>query len=167
MSAPVNNQFWRLREVSGRRRKFKNARALQNACDNYFQWVEDTPVLVERTGLFKGVPFRYVERFPRVMHISAMCDHIGIVESTWREWRKTRKDLSEVIMRAEEIIWEQKFQYAAIGVFNPNLIAMELGLKNKLQVSNSSVESLEEFLEGLEPDTVEEVLPLEDCSKSG
>ncbi|WP_290688531.1 terminase small subunit [Haematobacter sp. UBA3484] len=44
-------------------------------------------------------------------------------------------DLSEVITRVEQIIRTQKFEGAAADLLNPNIIARELGLADKTEMS--------------------------------
>lgn len=67
------------------------------------------------------------------MTIGGMCVFLGIAESTWHAWRKSRPDLSEVITRAEQIIRQQKFEGAAAELLNANIIAREIGLADKTE----------------------------------
>ncbi len=69
------------------------------------------------------------------MIIRGMCNFIGVNESTWRVWRQTRPDLSATIGWAEHVIYMQKFTGAASGQFNANLIARDLGLAEKSELT--------------------------------
>ncbi|SMP36850.1 terminase small subunit, partial [Shimia sagamensis] len=65
---------------------------------------------------------------------------------TWREWRKSRKDLSSVMTRVEQIIRQQKFEGAAAELLNPNIIARDLGLADKKEIGGElSVRTLSDF----------------------
>ena len=48
---------------------------------------------------------------------------VDIDETTWREWKVSRSDLSPIITRAEAVIYQQKFTGAAADLLNPNIIA--------------------------------------------
>ena len=148
------NNLWELCENPGRPPKYNSPKKLWDACVEYFKWVEANPLRVQKHAIFKGNAVPYWEETPRAMLLCQLCRAIGIGERTWREWRKERDDLLPVITRVESVIWEQKFQGAAAELFNSNIIAQELGLKSRLEHSISD-ETLEEFLEGLEPDVPE------------
>ena len=145
------NKLWELCENPGRPPKYNSPKKLWNACVEYFQWVEANPIKVQKHAIYKGAAIPYWEEQPRAMLLTQLCRSIGVTEQTWRDWRKDRHDLFAVITRVESIIWEQKFQGAAIDLFNSNIIAQELGLKTKLETSQEG-ETLEEFLQGLEED---------------
>ena len=56
-------------------------------------------------------------------------------DETWRAWRKDRADLSEVIATAESAIFTQKFEAAATGLLNANLISRDLGLADRKELT--------------------------------
>ena len=72
----------------------------------------------------------------RAMSISALCLWIGIDNSTWYEYAK-KKDFSDVTTRAERVIYSQKFEGAAAEFLNANIIARDLGLKDKQETEHS------------------------------
>jgi hypothetical protein len=127
MGAPEGNQFWRLRAKHGPNRKFENGEDLWNACCEYFQWVEDNPLIEEKVFASKGEILTYNACKMRAMTITGLSVFLGIDLSTWYEWKK-RNDLSKVITRVEAIIWDQKFTGAAAELLNHNIIAREIGL---------------------------------------
>jgi hypothetical protein len=49
------------------------------------------------------------------------------------------KDFSQVITRIEKIIFNQKFTGAASGFLNPNIIARDLGLTDKVESKNTNL----------------------------
>ena len=54
-----------------------------------------------------------------------------------------KKDFSEIVSRIENVIFQQKFERAATGFYNPSIIAKDLGLSDKKQVDISGrVESV-------------------------
>lgn len=71
----------------------------------------------------------------RAMTIDGLCQFLDVTMSTWSEWRSSRPDLSEVMMRAESIIRRQKFEGASANILNANIIARDLGLADKQELS--------------------------------
>jgi hypothetical protein len=125
------NRFWEARSSHGAKPKFENPDDLWDACAQYFEFVEDTPLSEQRGFAFQGKVTK--EDFPlmRAMTLGGMCIFLDISLTTWHDWRKNRPDLSEVITRVEQIIYTQKFEGAAAGLLNPNIIARDLGLAEK------------------------------------
>ena len=72
----------------------------------------------------------------RAMTVAALCMFIGVVHDTWIEWRKNRADFSEVIAWAESVIYRQKFEGASADLLNANIIARDLGLADKKELSS-------------------------------
>jgi hypothetical protein len=64
------------------------------------------------------------------MTISGLCLFLDIAEETWSNYRE-REDFVGVTTRAEKIIYNQKFSGAAADLLNANIIARDLGLKEK------------------------------------
>jgi hypothetical protein len=54
-----------------------------------------------------------------------------------REYKTTYKDFSQVITYIGKIISTQKFEGAAAGLLNPNIIARDLGLRDNSDVSTN------------------------------
>jgi hypothetical protein len=48
-------------------------------------------------------------------------------------------DFSQIIARIENVIYSQKFTAAAAGLLNANIIARELGLADKQDVTNKTI----------------------------
>ena len=131
MGAPEGNRFWEQRTKHGANPKYDNAETLWKDCVGYFEWNAANPWL--KTD-FKGKDCEKVEiPIERPLTLGALCIYLGIVQDTWIDWRSSRKDLSEVIARVEEIVRTQKFEGAAVGAFNASIIARDLGLADKVQ----------------------------------
>jgi hypothetical protein len=128
------HRFWRTRVSSGPEPRFADAEALWAACDSYFSWTEDNPIIEEQLVTYKGMTRLVPVPKVRPMTKRGLCRFLGIAHTTWAEWKKDRPELAEAIERAESVIWEQKFNGAAVGIFNGNLVARELGLADKTEV---------------------------------
>ncbi|MCI5040035.1 MAG: DNA-packaging protein [Donghicola eburneus] len=137
MAAPKGNRFWEARSSHGANPKFKHATDLWDACLEYFAWVEDNPLQEAKLAQNKGEPKVVSMNKMRAMTIGGMCVFLDISEATWYEWRKKRKDLSEVITRVEQVIRTQKFEGAAADLLNPSIIARDLGLSDRKELTGT------------------------------
>lgn len=129
------NRFWEARSSAGPNPKFDGPEPLWQACVEYFEWVEANPLYEAKMTSFQGV--NTVEPMPkmRAMTVGALCLFLDIDYTTWQDWKKNRADLSKVIARAEEIIRSQKFAGAAADLLNANIIARDLGLADKSELT--------------------------------
>lgn len=132
------NRFWEARSSHGAKPKFEKAEDLWSACCEYFEWVEENPLYETKGFAFQGVVTK--ETFPkmRAMTIAGLCMFLDISVETWTTWRKERADLSDVITRAEAVIFQQKFSGAAADLLNANIIARDLGLSDKQEVEQNT-----------------------------
>lgn len=128
---PKGNQYWKLREKHGTNKKY-TPEALWEVAKEYFQWVEDNPLWEERGFAYQGKVTK--ERFykMRAMTITAFQLYAGISHVTWGNY-KDNSDYLTVITRIEDHIYSQKFEGASAELLNPNIIARDLGLKDKAE----------------------------------
>ena len=129
------NKFWETRSSHGRNPKFKTADDLWNACVEYFDWVDANPLYEDKTFAYQGVVTHEPSAKMRAMTVMGLCLFLDITDQTWRDWKAGRPDLLGVITRAEAIIYQQKFTGAAADLLNPNIIARDLGLADKQELS--------------------------------
>lgn len=127
------NRFWEIRTKHGVDRLFADPLALQEACQEYFNWHDENPLESEKVGFSEGSAVYATVNHPRAMTIKGLTLYLNIAEKTYYEWRKTRPDLAEVLEWAEKVIWSQKFGAAAAGLLNANIISRELGLADKTE----------------------------------
>lgn len=134
MAAPVGNQFWKARSSHGRRPIFADPDALWAAAVEYFEWVEANPLKEAQAFAYQGKVT--VEELPkmRAMTLAGLCLFLDISRDTFIEYRE-REGFSEVTTRIDDVIRTQKFEGASAGLLNPNIIARDLGLAEKSEVS--------------------------------
>ncbi len=136
MAAPPGNQFWKARTKHGRDRLFASSEALWEACCEYFQWVEDHPLWEMKAFSYQGAVTQEPVAKMRAMTIAGLCLFLDINRGTWNEWRNV-DDFAEVIAKAEEVIYSQKFAGAAADLLNANIISRDLGLADKTDHTSS------------------------------
>ena len=144
MAAPKGNQFWKARSTHGRKPLFDNPEKLWDACCEYFEWVDSNPLWEAKLVSFQGESKTEILPKMRAMTIQGLCVFLDIDYSTWSDYR-AKKDFSVVATRAESIIREQKFAGAAAELLNPNIIARDLGLKEKTENEVSLTTKLEDL----------------------
>jgi len=129
-AAPVGNQFWKARSSHGRKPLFSKPDDLWKACIEYFEWVEDNPLLEEKAFAYQGEVTTHNLTKMRAMTLGGLWIFLDICKETWYSY-KDKDDFVSVTTRVEEIIRNQKFTGAAADLLNPNIIARDLGLADK------------------------------------
>lgn len=145
MAAPIGNEYYKIRTKDGRDRIFKSPEDLLNACNEYFQWVIDNPLMesqvvnrgsttVDAEGNKTTTGYSIIE-MPKMrpMTLIGLCNFIDIALNTFKEYEK-RKDFLPVTTRIRHIIENHQFEGAASGFLNPNIIARALGLIDKREM---------------------------------
>lgn len=133
------NDLWNARSSAGPKPKFSNADDLWNACCEYFNWMAGQPLMEAKAFSYEGQITMAELPHARAMTLASLCVFLDVDYSSWDFWRKERPDLFEVITRVERIIFAQKFEGAAAGLFNGNIIARDLGLADKKELSGGIV----------------------------
>lgn len=134
MAAPIGNRFWEARSSHGRKPIFDCPEKLWVACCEYFEWVEANPLQEDKIFQFQGMIVRDSVSKMRAMTIEGLCIFLDIGRTTWNEYC-AREDFAQVTTRAEEIIRNQKFVGAAADMLNANIIARDLGLSDKSELT--------------------------------
>jgi hypothetical protein len=145
MAAPKTNQFWKLRLTHGRKHAIATPEELQQNFVEYCTWIEENP-LIEVD--FKGKDATHVN-IPKMRPFTKEGFALACGLSGWdviESWKK-REGFMEVITRIDKYIYNQKFEGAAAGFLNPNIIARDLGLADKTDNNNThKFENLPEWM---------------------
>ncbi|KKL52832.1 hypothetical protein LCGC14_2281560, partial [marine sediment metagenome] len=67
------NQFWKARSSHGRNPKFSDKNVLWEACLEYFQWVDEHPLLEDKVFHTAGIITRTTVDHMRAMTIDGLC----------------------------------------------------------------------------------------------
>jgi hypothetical protein len=142
MPAPRGNRFWEARSTHGRHPIFKNPDDLWKACTEYFAWIEAHPLYEAEAFAYQGsVKLKKLPKM-RAMTIPSLCIFLDISVTTWKQYRE-REDFQLVTSRVDDIIRPQKLQGAAAGLLNANIIARDLGLTEKTELTGKDGAPLE------------------------
>lgn len=135
MAAPQGNEFWKLADW-GKPKAYQPDEIWEKACE-YFQWSEANPWHKNEAvkgGDNAGMIIQIPTARPLTLH--GLCIFSGISTQTFRNYEK-QEAYFEVTTRIREIIYNQKFEGAAVGAFNANIIARDLGLAEKKEVERT------------------------------
>lgn len=148
MAAPKGNQFWKLRSSHGRDKLFTSPELLWEAATEYFNWVDSHPwynveqakgnskPIEKKDGTYEFPPNLAKIPTARPYTLTGFLIYINVNKGYWSEFKKSgHQDFSEVIDLIENVIYTQKFEGAAVGAFNATIIARDLGLRDKTELS--------------------------------
>lgn len=117
----------------GRPPKFKDPETLWQACLEYFIWIDDNPMYVERLFNGKARLVTGYETKKRPYTLEGLCVFLFIIPQTWYNLKKRGQDFLDVTEMVENIIKANKFEGAIVGLYKENIIARDLGLKDTMQ----------------------------------
>lgn len=137
MAAPKGNEFWKLRSKHGRDKLFSSPELLWEAACEYFKHVSDNPItkneIINKPNGTETKEFIYQKPFTW----EGLELYLDIYSLRDYKTNEDYKDFSQVITRIEKIIYNNKFEGASVGIFNSNIIARDLGLKDETKTEHS------------------------------
>lgn len=128
----VGNRFW---EYSNPCKPMSyQPEALWHKAVEYLNWCQDNPIYaIEYYG--KDAVECEVPKM-RAPSIRGFCVFANITSATWYNYAKIPTYL-DICSHISDALFEIKFSGAAAGVLNPNIIARDLGLVDKKEVTNN------------------------------
>ena len=161
MGAPTGNQFWKLRSKHGRDRLFATPQLLWEAATEYFEWCDANPeyiveqkkggqsvkLSVDSNTDIKGLEETLsplisvpVKKPYTIQGLCLYCDcnvmYFNQFENSLKDKTDSvSKDYSIICTRIRDVIYNQKFTGASVGYFNAAIIARDLGLVDKKDVT--------------------------------
>lgn len=140
MAAPKGNKFWKARSKHGRDKIFATPECMWEAACEYFDWVEENPLWEDKLVIYQGEATHEPVAKMRAMTMEGLCLFLGVNTRYFNDFERgldtetdNGKDFSTVISNIRETIRNQKFSGAAADLLNANIIARDLGLKDKTE----------------------------------
>ena len=128
-----DKELWERVKV-GRPPLFKTPEDFLKLAIEYFEHVDKNP-WIEAKGVGYQGEYEIQDIPKRVPYtIQGLCRYLNIVEMTLRAYKR-KPEFSSVIALVEGVIYENKYKGAASGFFNANIIARDLGLKDRTDVT--------------------------------
>lgn len=143
--APKGNKFWQQRSKHGRDKLFATPKLMWEAATEYFDWCDENPWLKyeaiksgDMCGKLVAIPT------PIPYTIEGLCGYLGCNKGYFNDFENAligktddiSKDFSVIVTRIREKIYQQKFTGATVGAFNSSIIARDLGLTDKQDVTS-------------------------------
>ena len=138
MEFQQGNKYWQLAQNPGRKKKYR-PKSLFAKFIEFTQWIDANP-FYEAVLVQKGIQIEqngkkettYQTSLPKMRPytLSGFFIYANITQQTWDNYCKLPEFL-EVTTRIKDICFTQKFEGAASGFFNSNIIARDLGLVDK------------------------------------
>jgi hypothetical protein len=147
----LGNQFWKLRSKHGRDKLFATPELLWQAACEYFEWCEQNPLYETKAFAYQGIII--TEKLPimRAMTLSLLCFYLNCNEAFFRNFKhqlpEGERDFNTVIADIEQTIYNQKFQGASGNLLNSNIIARDLGLADKSEITGKDGKDLIEQID--------------------
>jgi hypothetical protein len=137
MGATKGNQFWKLADPDkiGRPRIFDTPKDLWNCAVEYFTECDKNPIVVEETTTTAKGKFRKKTKHKVPYTWEGLYIFIEVCNL---DHYKKNKEFSGILTHIGNIIRNQKYTGAAVGIFNANLIARDIGLKEKTENKNEN-----------------------------
>ncbi len=138
MAAPRKNIFWTLRSKHGRDKLFASSDLMWEAACEYFTWCTNNPIIDPRS-------FGGKQKIQRPFTMEGLCRFLDCNTAYFRTFKKQlaadEEDFNTVIINIQETVYQQKFENAAIGVYNQSIIARDLGLTDKTETKVDAIVS--------------------------
>lgn len=117
---------------------FNSPQEMLERAIEYFKWCEDNPLDEHKIFAQQGMIIDGEVKHKRPYTQAGLCVYLGISEQTWRNYRDSNPDYFEVTKLITDAMYDQKFAGASAGIFNANIIARDLGLKDKIETDHKS-----------------------------
>jgi hypothetical protein len=122
-----------LRSKHGRDILFATPELLWDAAKEYFEYTSERKW--EKKDWVGKDAMEVIRETDTPFTLAGLCLYIGCSRSYFTNFKKIcSEDFLTVITRIEDIIFTQKFEGAAVGAYNANIIARDLGLVDKTEL---------------------------------
>jgi hypothetical protein len=139
----IGNEFWKIRSRHGREKLFKTPELMWEAACEYFQWCADNPLYEYKGFAFQGEVT--IEAFPllRALTMEGLCFYLHCSSNYFKTFKaqltEFDDDFMSIIHQIEKVVYRQKFEGAAAGLLNANIIARDLGLVDKGETNHKGI----------------------------
>lgn len=150
MAAPKGNQYWKMIDPDklGRDPNFGSPIELWEACKEYFEWIDETPIVETETNTSGKSKSVKEKEHAKPYTWEGLYAYLGVCNLD--RYRK-KKAFVGIISHISNIIYSNKFEGASVGLFNSNIIARDLGLKDRTDLTSSDA-SMTPKIEIVRPD---------------
>ena len=138
----IMKKDWKEMKKLGRPKAIATPEKLWELACEYFEEIDDNPFTKEeliKGGMFAGDKGTINLKRPYTWDGFSVSLYTKGIISKIKDYKENTdcryEDYQPIIRAIGEVIWAQKFEGAAVGIFNSNIIAREIGLSEKLEQS--------------------------------
>lgn len=126
------SNIWALRKSDFNQPRKYLPHELPAQFNDYVEWVNNNPI----TKPFFNTKTGFVDdmKLPRPLTIIAFCQFIGLSRSTFDKWSK-EPEYEPICSIIRDAIYNQKYEGAAVGIFNSTIMVRDLNLSEQVNVS--------------------------------
>lgn len=143
MQFQTGNKFWEISSKHGRDKLFESPELLWEAACEYFKWCDENPLPEAKAFAFQGVITIATLDKMRAYTLDGLCLYLDCSPNYFRQFKSAERIdkavFVTVIEKIERTIYNQKFVGAAAELLSSNIIARDLGLVDKTQVTEIKV----------------------------
>ena len=133
-------ELWEIAKRPGQPPCFSSPQEMWDRAVEYFKWCGEHVILEDKIFKMKygdgdSLEHDYVMH-KRPMTVAGLCIFLNISRETWYNYKKNTEyfDITKAI---DDTMFEQKFSGASTGQFNANIIARDLGLADKTDITTN------------------------------
>lgn len=142
----TNTPLWKVAKV-GRPMLFNTPEELWEAACAYFKWADENPIGNPKFVNSGGESTVDYLPIPRPYTMEALCLHMGTSSQCLDNYAK-KEEFFGIVKKIKDTVRSQKLEGAAAGMYNANIIARDLGLRDNQDVT-MTVQTHEEWLKTL------------------
>lgn len=128
----LGGKFWMARSKHGRDKIFSTPEDLESAAYEYFEWLHENPFTDLKASHHMGEQVDLKTNKLNAPTLEGLFAFLRISKQTWHDY-KSRKDFIDVMGHICNLMYSHKLAGAAAGLYNPNIIARNLGLAEKTE----------------------------------
>jgi hypothetical protein len=137
MAAPKGNAYYLLAVGFQKPKSYLPDELSQKAIE-YFEWNAKNPLIEQKVF---GTGIRMNIKKLRAMSMVGFCNFASIDTDTFKNYEK-QEEYFDICKSIRNIIYQQKLEGAAADLLNPSIIAREIGLADKTEITGKDGESL-------------------------
>jgi len=99
---------------------------------DYYKEIDNNPIEKKKVETSNKDTKETIEYIKRPYTIEGLCNYLDITCKTFRNW-ENNEQLLPLITRARQTIYDNKLEGATAGIFNSNIVALDLGMARKEQ----------------------------------
>ena len=100
---------------------------LSKRINEYYIYVDSNPIIKKKVETSNKDTKETIEYIKRPYTLEGLYSFLDIDHKTFKNW-ENNKTFLPIVTRARQIIYNNKLEGAVAGVFNANIVALELGL---------------------------------------